>query len=121
MPVLLAPLLDILVTVIFAAIGRRSHGEGDAITGIITVAWPFAVAALMGWVSIWLIYRRLDMGLQLGGGALVWIGTITLGMSMRHSEGRGIAVSFIIVALIFNGLCMLGWRALVLWRGRQTR
>jgi FtsH-binding integral membrane protein len=41
-----------------------------------------------------------------------WLGTVALGMVLRVVAGQGTAVAFIVVALVFLGLFLLGWRAL---------
>lgn len=111
MPFALAPVLDFVVVLVFAAVGRRNHGEADALTGILTTAWPFLVGALIGWIIVWLWRRGLTDGSRLDVGAVVWLSTVAFGMVLRHLSGRGVQFSFVVVALIFNGLCMIGWRA----------
>lgn len=108
MPLALLPLLDLVVVLVFAAVGRRSHGETDALTGIATTAWPFLVGALVGWAVVALAHRL--PGRSLGAGVIVWLSTVVVGMLLRHLTDRGTAVSFIVVSLIFTGVCMLGWR-----------
>jgi hypothetical protein len=46
-----------------------------------------------------------------GSGIGVWLVTVAAGMALRAVSGQGTAVTFIIVALCFLGLVMLGWRA----------
>ncbi|GAB3927971.1 hypothetical protein GCM10027613_44540 [Microlunatus endophyticus] len=41
-------LLDVVMVLVFATIGRASHSETDSVTGILATAWPFAVAAIIG-------------------------------------------------------------------------
>ena len=43
---LLSIALDLVVLIGFAAIGRRSHGEGNALGDTLAVAWPFVAAWL---------------------------------------------------------------------------
>lgn len=104
----LAPLLDLLVVLVFAAVGRRNHGEADALTGIVTTAWPFVVGAIVGWIVL-VVMKRLP-GRSLTSGVIVWLTTVIVGMILRQVSGHGTAVAFVIVALAFNGACMLGWR-----------
>lgn len=120
MPAALAPLLDVVITFVFAAIGRRNHGEGDAVLGVLATAWPFVVGALVGWVLVALRRRSVADGLSVLGGVPVWLSTVAVGMVLRHLSGRGVAVSFIIVTLTFNGLLMLGWRTVLAWRRRRA-
>lgn len=104
----LAPLLDLLVVLVFAAVGRRNHGEADALTGIVTTAWPFVVGVIVGWIVL-VVMKRLP-GRALTSGAIVWLTTVVVGMILRQVSGHGTAVAFVIVAVAFNGACMLGWR-----------
>ena len=39
----------------------------------------------------------------------MWLTTVVVGMILRQVSGHGTAVEFVIVALAFNGACMLGW------------
>ncbi|STZ22148.1 transmembrane protein [Mycolicibacterium phlei] len=41
---------DLVLVVVFATIGRRSHAEGLTVAGIAGTAWPFLVGALVGWL-----------------------------------------------------------------------
>jgi membrane protein implicated in regulation of membrane protease activity len=45
-------------------------------------------------------------------GIAAWLGTVAVGMVLRVVAGQGTAISFIIVALCFLGLFLLGWRLL---------
>lgn len=112
MPALLYPVLDAVVVLVFAAVGRRSHDEGDALVGVLTTAWPFLIGAAVGWLLVLGARRSLASGRLLTSGVVVWLATVAVGMVLRHLADRGVAVSFVIVSLCFNGLCMLGWRAL---------
>ena len=48
---------------------------------------------------------------------MIWLCTVTLGMILRVVSGQGTAAAFIVVALAFLGLFLLGWRLL----GRLAR
>ena len=41
-----------------------------------------------------------------------WLGAVALGMVLRVVSGQGTAFAFILVALAFLGLFLLGWRLL---------
>ena len=45
-------------------------------------------------------------------GAGAWLGAVALGMALRVVSGQGTAFAFILVALAFLGLLLLGWRLL---------
>ena len=44
-------LVDASAILLFAALGRRNHGEGTALIGVLVVAAPF----LAGWTTAWFI------------------------------------------------------------------
>ena len=115
----IALLLDLLFVVVFAAIGRRNHGESSALEGIATTAWPFVVGTLVGWLIL-LAAKRLAKASYVSSGAIVWLSTVVVGMLLRQTTGRGTALAFIIVALTFNAVCLLGWRAIAAVRARRS-
>lgn len=122
MPFALAALLDLVTVLIFAALGRRNHGESSAVLGVFETAWPFLVGALVGWILL-VVLRRTERAAAIVSGIIVWVATVAVGMLIRHFTGRGTAFAFICVATIFNGIVMLGWRgiaALVLRRKGTT-
>ena len=43
-------------------------------------------------------------------GVGAWLGAVALGMLFRVVSGQGTAVAFIVVALAFLGVFLLGWR-----------
>jgi 2-polyprenyl-6-methoxyphenol hydroxylase-like FAD-dependent oxidoreductase len=52
-----------------------------------------------------------------GTGAIVWVATVSGGMLLRNLVfGRGTAAAFVVVATVFLGITMLGWRAARDWR-----
>lgn len=129
-----AAALDICCVLAFVIIGRASHTKGETLAGIASTAWPFLAGLGIGWIAASMLARsrksrsyraRTNAGVSPGGaartpgarlGALVpggvcaWLGTVALGMVLRVVSGQGTAVAFIIVALAFLGLFMLGWR-----------
>ena len=105
--------LDLLMVVLFAAIGRRSHEEATALSGLVHTAWPFVVGAAIGWVVTFALYRnKFDAFLIVPTGIVVWVMTVAVGMVLRALTGQGTAGSFIIVATISTAVLLLGWRAL---------
>ncbi len=103
-PVLTA---DVLAVVVFAGLGRLSHGED--LLGTPVTAWPF----LVGLAVTWLVCRawRAPGGLW-PTGIVVWLGTVLLGMVLRRLVGEGTHWSFVVVTLIVTGIFLLGHRAL---------
>jgi hypothetical protein len=115
-------LLDVCSVLAFVVIGRASHGEAAGITGLARTAWPF-LAGLAAGLILTRAWRRPAAVVPAGLGA--WLGTAGFGMALRAVSGQGTAVPFIVVALAFLGLFMLGWRliarASASVRGARTR
>jgi Protein of unknown function (DUF3054) len=110
----LAVVLDCCCVLVFVVIGRASHAKGESVAGIASTAWPFLAGLAGGWLAGgWLAgrsWRRPDRLWPAGVSA--WLGTVALGMVLRVVSGQGTAVAFIVVALVFLGLFLLGWRVL---------
>jgi hypothetical protein len=99
---------DLAAIVAFAAIGRSSHDEGAGAAMTFEVAAPFLIAAAVGWT----IFRLWRSPVSPRRAVWMWATTIVVGMALRRTLfDRGIAVSFIIVATLFLGLLLVGWRA----------
>jgi hypothetical protein len=107
----LAVLLDVCCVLVFVAIGRASHAKGETLGGIASTAWPFLCGLGAGWVlsRAW----RRPLALR-PAGVIIWLLTVALGMVLRVVSGQGTAAAFIVVALAFLGLFLLGWR--LIWR-----
>lgn len=107
---------DLAAVVVFVMVGRRSHSESDALTGLLHTAWPFLVGALVGWLLArgW----RAPASIR-PTGLVVWLGCVAIGMVLRAVSGQGVAASFVIVATIVLGLLVLGWRAATGLAGRR--
>jgi len=105
----LAVLLDVCCVLAFVVIGRANHTEGETLTGIVSTGWPFLCGLAAGWVfsRAW----RRPFALR-PVGLPVWLLTVALGMVLRAASGQGIAAAFVVVALAFLGLFLLGWRLL---------
>jgi len=101
--------LDTALICLFAAIGRRSHAESGALLSIVPTAWPFLAGMAVGWL-VWVsAVRRAP--LRVRDGIPVWLATVAIGMVLRHLTDAGTAISFIVVATVFLGAALLGWRA----------
>jgi hypothetical protein len=109
--------VDVVAILLFAALGRRNHDEGSTITGVLVVAWPF----LAGWTVAWFA-TRLDRRPRAPGAALRALAVaIPVALLLRVVSGRGIAPAFIVVAVVFLGLVLVGRRALVSLIGGHRR
>ena len=114
--VLWSAVADVLCIVIFVAIGRENHDEGGSASGVLRVAAPFLIAAVVGWLAS----QAWKKPLELRTGVIIWLTTIILGMVLRHFVfDDGTATAFIIVATVFLSTFLNGWRAIV--RKRLSR
>ncbi len=105
-----AAVADLLVLVVFVLIGRRTHGEDAGIGGFVRVLWPFVAGLVLGWAVTVLFREPLAWRRALPA----WLVTVVGGMALRVLlEGRDFKLAFMIVALLFVGFGMLGWRAVV--------
>jgi hypothetical protein len=118
----LAAVVDLCCVLAFVIIGRANHAKGEGLGGIASTAWPFLAGLVGGWLGTRAWRRPLALA-PAGVGA--WLGAAGLGMVLRVVAGQGTAVAFVLVALAFLGLFLLGWRVVARlvsrrWRGRRT-
>ena len=114
----LAVILDCCCVLLFVIIGRASHTKGESLGGIASTAWPFLAGLAGGWLAARAWRRPLGpLGLW-PAGVGAWLGAAALGMVFRVVSGQGTAAAFIVVALAFLGLFLLGWRLVVRLAGR---
>lgn len=112
----LAALADIVAIVVFVAIGRRNHAEGEALDGIATVAAPFLIGLAVGWISA----RAWTRPMEVEAALIIWPITVAVGMVLRNLVfDRGTALPFIIVAALVTGVFLVGWRMLAAVAGRR--
>ncbi len=104
-----AVLIDACCVLVFVVIGRASHTKGEELAGIASTAWPFLCGLAAGWIAGRAWRRPLTIS---PAGIVIWLCTVTLGMVLRVVSGQGTAAPFIVVALAFLGLFLLGWRLL---------
>ncbi|MET4611954.1 hypothetical protein ABIC28_002946 [Rhodococcus sp. PvR044] len=112
-PVLAVLAVDIVLVVVFCAIGRRSHDEANALAGLATTAWPFLGGLAAGWLANEALYRNKSFPASVvPAGVIIWLSTVVVGMILRVIGGQGTAFSFIIVATSVLAAFLLGWRAI---------
>jgi hypothetical protein len=99
--------LDLVVVLIFVAIGRSVHDHGVKLVGMMSTTWPFAIGLAIGWLAVFATRRG---GATWRDGVVVSVATVAVGMVLRVLAGQGTAVAFIAVALGFLGAAMVGWR-----------
>ncbi|HEY7264371.1 MAG TPA: DUF3054 domain-containing protein [Trebonia sp.] len=104
-----AVLADVCCVLVFVIIGRASHTQGETAGGIASTSWPFLAGLAAGWLASRAWRRPLALR---PSGVTVWLCAVVFGMVLRVVSGQGTALAFIVVALAFLGLFLLGWRLL---------
>jgi len=110
--------LDVVLVVVFAAVGRASHDEANPVLGALQTAWPFLVGVLVGWAVVRTL--RKEWPVDVGPGITVWFSTLVIGMVLRRLTGAGTAVAFVVVAALVLALLLVGWRALASYAARRA-
>ncbi|HEY5663066.1 MAG TPA: DUF3054 domain-containing protein [Ilumatobacter sp.] len=102
--------VDVFVVVLFVAIGRRTHDAGSALTGTLATAAPL----LIGLAAAWGLVRAWRRPAAVATGLAIWPVTVLAGMVVRRLVfDRGTATAFVVVATLFLGAGLVGWRALL--------
>lgn len=100
--------LDTFSIALFVALGRRNHDEGGGLAGVLGTAAPFLIGLAVGWL-LWRAWRRPTL---VRTGLAIWPITLLVGMVVRRTVfDDGTATSFVIVATLFVGAFLVGWRA----------
>lgn len=98
---------DVLCVMALVIIGTRNHDTDTGISGVLFVAAPFLIA-LAGVHIVLNVVKRNDLM------PAVWAVTVIGGMLLRNlAFNRGTATAFVIVASVFLGATMWGWRAVL--------
>lgn len=100
--------IDVLFLLLFAGIGRSTHQHGITLAGMASTTWPFAVGLLVGWLGVWRTHRIITAPIN---GLVIVLITVALGMTLRVVSGQGTAFAFVVVALVFLSLFLVGWRS----------
>jgi peptidoglycan/LPS O-acetylase OafA/YrhL len=105
-----AGVADLVLILVFAAVGRDAHQRGDVVSGVLLTAWPFLAGAAAGWLAAraWrdpLSVRR--------SGLAVWLGSLVGGMLLRAVTGQTVVLPFVIVALLSLGVLLVGYRLII--------
>lgn len=112
---------DILAFLVFAALGRRSHGEAAGLMAFVEVV-KTAAPFMLGWflvapfVGAYRLVSKQAKALfvprtMLQRSALAWLAAWPLGLALRALFlQRGIPISFAIVTLLTNTVLVVGWR-----------
>ena len=114
--IITAGVLDAVLVLAFAIIGRLSHGE--SLTGLGVTFWPFLGGLIIGWLLV-RAWRRPRSIVWTGLG--IWIATVAGGLLLRLASGQGVQLSFAIVTTVVLGVFLLGWRAIAALVRRTPR
>ncbi len=109
---------DICCVLLFVAIGRASHSEGETLAGLARTAWPFLAGLALGWLAVRAWRRPVAI---VPAGVAAWLGAAVAGMLLRVAAGQPAAAAFILVAFAFLGLFVIGWRVLARWAAALAR
>lgn len=102
-----AMVVDLLLVVVFAAIGRRNHDEGGGLIETLTVAAPF----LIGYVLAAAAFRLDRAPTDVRRALKVAVAGVGIGLVLRGVVfGRGLAPAFVVVAVITITALIVGWR-----------
>lgn len=112
-------LVDLVLVVAFAAVGRRNHDEGLTLLGVLDTAWPFLAGAGLGHVAILALRDRVGSPSSWLAGLVVWVCTVAGGMGLRRIAGEGTDPAFVLVATLTLGGLLVGWRVLG-WRAQYS-
>ncbi|MCU1394162.1 MAG: hypothetical protein JWM34_2590 [Ilumatobacteraceae bacterium] len=117
----LALAIDIVLVIVFVAIGRRNHHEDEGLSGLASVSAPFLIGLAVGWL-VTQVVRPHRAPMAVTTGVIVWVTTVVVGIVLRRiAFDRGIATPFIIVATITLGVFLVGWRAIAQTVSRPVR
>jgi hypothetical protein len=96
-------IVDAVAVVVFVVVGQRNHDGSSDIYGIINLAAPFLIA--LG--TSWAILRTWRRPFNRASFVATWAITVVGGLFLRRVIfDRGIAIAFIIVAVISLGLLL---------------
>jgi Protein of unknown function (DUF3054) len=105
---LLAAAADAVAVVVFAAVGRLSHGESDDLLGLVATVAPFGVGLVAAWATP--MVRHEPASWRAGAVALACVAGI--GLLLRAGFLGRLPLSFAVIATISLAALLLGWRAL---------
>ncbi len=104
---ILPAIIDLILVIGFAVIGRASHSEGLSLVGIAQTGWPFFAACIVGWIVVSLLD---DSGYGPRAALVIWLVTVLAGMGLRISAGATAELPFVMVATAILFSAFFGWR-----------
>lgn len=109
---------DVVLILVFAAIGRDAHHREEPILGVLLTAWPFLAGAAAGWVTARAWRAPLSV---VRAGVPVWLGSLVGGMVLRALTAQTVVIPFIIVATLALAVFLVGYRLLFAGAARLRR
>ena len=85
---------DVVLIIVFAALGRDTHAHGLDPAGVLLTASPFIGACLGGWLVLRAWHRPAALWPT---GVALWLITAGGGLAIRFTAGGGTALSFQLV------------------------
>lgn len=111
--------IDVVALVVFVVAGRSSHDESQAITEVLKVFAPFAIALAAGWLVARAWARPMA---PFPTGVTLWLVTAGGGMVLRRFVfQRSTAFGFVVVGSAFLLATLLGWRMIREWWAERRR
>ncbi|MCG6566527.1 DUF3054 domain-containing protein [Tessaracoccus sp. ZS01] len=107
-------IVDLVCVLVFAVVGRASHGLD--LFGVLATAWPFLLACLIAWAAVAMTKVPFAGWRE---GLIVWSVTLVVGMVLRVVSGDTAAWAFVLVAALFLAVTLMGWR--FVWRLSRHR
>ena len=88
-PVRRALVADVVCVILFATMGRASHGEALSPGGLLRTGTPFVLGLAVGWVIV--VTARIA-ALRWLAGVVLWASTLVGGMMVRYFTGQGLSL-----------------------------
>jgi hypothetical protein len=99
---------DVTAVIVFAAVGRLSHGESGDLLALLGTAAPFLIGLIAAWVTP--AVRAAPTGWR--AGTAVLLGSAVLGLLLRAGFTGRLPLTFAVIAFGSLAVLLLGWRAL---------
>jgi hypothetical protein len=113
---LLAAAADAVAVVVFAAVGRLSHGEPDDLLGLAATVAPFGVGLVAAWATP--VVRAEPVGWRAGATVVACVAAV--GLLLRAGFTGRLPLDFALIATACLAVLLLGWRALSLLVSRTA-
>jgi hypothetical protein len=99
---------DVTAVIVFAAVGRLSHGESGDLFALLGTAAPFLIGLVATWATP--AVRAAPTGWR--AGIAVLLGSAVLGLLLRAGFTGRLPLTFAVIAFGSLAVLLLGWRAL---------